>query len=68
MPGLLVCHELNEISIFSGQASVLEVLVGEGGKAIVEEVELDPLLVKGKHEALVVEITQRICLTLDETG
>lgn len=50
VPNFLVSHELDQILVRGGQASIFEVLRRESGKPVVEEVELDELLMEAKIE------------------
>jgi hypothetical protein len=53
---LLLSHEGDQRTVLSSEASSDEVLIGEDGETIVEQVELDPLLVETKSDGLVVEV------------
>ena len=48
---LLVGHEADELLVFRGDSGCIEVRLGEGSETVVEQVELDPLLVKAKGNA-----------------
>lgn len=49
-------HELDVGTVFSGETGLEEVLLGEDGEAVVEEVQLDPFLVEAESDGFVVEI------------
>jgi len=53
---LLVGHELDVRAVLSREASVEEVLLREDGNTVVEEIELDPFLVKTESDRLEVEV------------
>lgn len=54
---LLVSNELNVRAVLSSEAGIEEVLVGEDGETVVEQVKLNPLLIKTKGNRLEVEVT-----------
>ncbi len=54
---LLLSHERDQRHVLRGETSGCPVLVGEGRNAVVEQVELNPLLVKTQGDGLVVEVT-----------
>ena len=47
---LLLGHEAQKGHILGGKTGSSEVLLGKGRKTVVEQVELDPLLVKAKGD------------------
>jgi len=53
---LLLGHEGNVGAVLSSQTSVEEILCGEDGETVVEQVEFDPFLVKTQGDRLVVEV------------
>jgi len=53
---LLLGHEGNVGAVLSSQTSVEEILCGEDGETVVEQVEFDPFLVKTQGDGLVVEV------------
>lgn len=53
---LLLGHEANDVDSLSAEAYRSEILVRESRETVVEAVKLDPLLVKGKHDRLVVKV------------
>lgn len=57
MADLLVSHVLEEEAILRVDAISVELLVGERSQTPVEQVKLNPLLVQGKGQRLVVEVT-----------
>jgi hypothetical protein len=68
MASLLNRHEGNVRAVLSSEASVEEVLVGEDGKTVVEQVKLDPLLIETKLNGLVVEVTVHQVTRLSAVG
>ena len=52
----MVGHELDVGAVFGCETSVDEVLLGEDGETVVEEIELDPFLVQAEGDGLEVEI------------
>lgn len=56
MADLLFGHELKQISVLGREAHLFKFFNGKGGKAPVEEVELDPFLVEGEGDGLVVKV------------
>lgn len=54
---LLLSHEGDQGAVLSSKTSSEEVLLGEDGKTVVEQIKLNPLLVETKGDGLVVEIT-----------
>lgn len=54
---LLLSHKLDQRAVLRSEASSQEVLLREGCKAVVEEIQLDPLLVQAESDRLVVEVT-----------
>lgn len=52
---LLVGHELDQRDVIGSETGLGEVLGGESGDTVVEQVELDPLLVESHDERLVVD-------------
>ena len=49
-------HELDVGAVLGGEAGLEEVLLGEDGKTVVEEVELDPFLIQTESDGFVVEV------------
>lgn len=56
----LISHELDEEPILGCQSCRFKVLRTESRKAVVEKIQLDPLLIKRYSQREVVEITQRV--------
>jgi hypothetical protein len=65
---LLDSHKGNVGAVLSSEASVKEVLIGEDGKTIVEQVKLDPLLVQTKLNGLVIEVAVHLVARLSAVG
>jgi hypothetical protein len=61
VPDLLVGHELDQEAVLGVDARVLELLDGELGESVVEEVELDELLVQAEVERLEVKVAH-VCV------
>lgn len=53
---LLLGHEADDVDSLRAEADRSEILVRESRETVVEAVKLDPLLVKGKHDGLVVKV------------
>jgi hypothetical protein len=53
---LLLSHEGDQRAVLSSETSSYEVLIGEDGETVVEQVEFDPLLVETKGDGFVVEV------------
>ena len=56
MPDFLLRHKLKEVALLGIDASLIELVIRELRKAIVEEVELNPLLVEREVQRLEVEV------------
>jgi hypothetical protein len=54
--GFLVGHEFDQAAGFGAESSGGELFVGEASEAVVEEIELDPLLVETERDGLEVEV------------
>jgi len=65
---LLLSHEGDVGAVLSSEASVEEVLCGEDGETVVEQVELDPFLVETKSDGLVVEVAVHHVARLGAVG
>ena len=64
----LVSHKFNEEAVLSSKASSFEIGNGELGKAPVKQVELDPFLVQGQGQRLVIEVRLRDVLGRSTVG
>jgi len=53
---LLLGHELDQAAVLSSETGGKEVFLGEDGKTVIEEVELNPLLVEAKSDRLEIEV------------
>lgn len=68
MADLLLSHVADELLVLGGQVGIPELLVGELGEDVVEQVELDVLLVQRKVDGLeieVAEISKNMCKGID---
>jgi len=65
---LLLSHEGDVGAVLSSQTGVEEVLRGEDGETVVEQVELDPFLVETKGDGLVVEVAVHHVARLGAVG
>jgi hypothetical protein len=68
MANLLVSHELEEVAILSSEAISGEFSLREGRQSPVEEVKLDPFLVKGERKGLVVKVAHGLVHGLGTVG
>ena len=56
VPDFLLRHKVKEVALLGVDASFIELVIRELRKAIVEEVELNPLLVERQIEGLEIEV------------
>lgn len=49
MPDFLLCHELDQVSVFSSEASGSELFLGELSESMVEQIQLNPLLIQSQR-------------------